>query len=345
MNSFISIFLILFIFISPVSAQNNSVTEKNGGGLFESEEILNMTLSFDIRKFRNEKFKDIYQDALLTYEVNYMDTITRKIKLKSRGEFRRRYCSFPPIRLNLRKNEFPNDIFGGVDKIKMVTHCNPGNSDHVLREYLVYKLYNIISDTSFRVRLIKINYIDTRRPDRVLSEYAFLIEPEEFLAKRTNSVEIKSQSLSQKNMKSDIIDKVALFNYMIGNYDWTVPRLHNLVILSQPFSKNANLGIPVPYDFDYSGIVNADYAIPPEDAPVESVRERLYLGICRSEEEFIRVTAFFLEKKEELYDVIEEFPYLRERSKKDMLNYLEAFYRYFDKNNTIVRKLLSECRN
>ena len=342
MKRIICINIVILFFLVPSSLGQNDSVALNRKGVFDSDEILEISLRFDIRHFKRTKFKSLYQHAAMTY-ISDGDSVTRKIKLRSRGKFRREYCNFPPIRLNLKKNEFPDDIFEGVDKIKMVTHCESGNRDHILKEYLAYKLYNIISDFSFRVRLVKVTYIDTRKPDKPFEEYAFLIEPTEFLTERTNTLEIETTGLSQKSMKQEILDRMAVFNYMIGNYDWIVPKLQNLVILSQPFSENSHLGIPVPYDFDYSGIVNADYAVPPDNAPVSSVRERLFLGLCRSEEKFEKVTDYFLGKKDAFYKVIEEFPYLGERPKSDMINYLNTFYEDFDQRNTIVRKLLNEC--
>ena len=342
--------LIQFFWSSPAFCQRDSIelseiVDVVSGGLFDSDEIVDVTLRFDITHFRRTKFKSEYQDAVMTYYIGDRDTVTRNIRIRSRGEFRREYCDFPPIRLNLRKKEPPDDEFGGMDKIKMVTHCKAGGSDYVLREYLVYKLYSVLTDVSFKVRLLRMHYINTRNPNRPIIEYAFLIEPDELLAERTKSLEVASPRLSQKFMKPDVMDRVAIFNYMIGNYDWSVPRMHNLVVLSQPKSKEPHLGLLVPYDFDYSGIVNTDYSIPPETLPIKSVRERLYLGICREEEVFRQALNEFNEKQDELIKVIAEFPYLRERSKRDMISYLRSFFNDFDKRGTIVYKLLNQCQD
>jgi hypothetical protein len=313
--------------------------------LFDSEEPIEITLRFDITEFRKSKFKKENQDAIMTYYLNGKDTVSRSIKLRSRGEFRLQYCDFPPIRLNLDKENFPGDEFNGIDKIKLVTHCKAGNSEYVLREYLVYKLFNVLTDNSFKVRLLKIKYINTRKPDKPMVEEAFLIEPTEFLSKRLNSTEITSVRFSQKYVKQDVMDRVAVFNYMIGNYDWSVPVLHNLVAFSPRNLEYPNLGLVVPYDFDYTGIVNTSYAVPPETLPIKTVRERLYLGICRSEEDFRKTLNLFLEKKQEFYKVINEFPYLKKGSKKEMTAYLDTFYSEFGKRNNLVYKLLKECQD
>ena len=74
---------------------------------------------------------------------------------------------------------------------------------------------------------------------------------------------------------------------------------------------------PVPYDFDYSGFVNATYAVPPEGLDIENVRERRFLGYCRTEAEFQEVFDQFIAKENDVYQIIDDFPYLNQKIKKD----------------------------
>ena len=349
----IIIYISLFLSLVPVLSlrgQNDTINLAGIIGdhqttLFDTNDLLEATLRFDVTRLSRTRQKNDNQEAIITYYVPGSDTVTRTVSLRARGNFRRSYCDFPPIRLNFRKNELPGDKFHGVDKIKLVTHCKAGNSDYLLREYLVYRIYNILTDNSFRVRLMKINYINTRRPNRPLVEYAFLIEPVEFLTVRTNSIEVTIPRLTQKMMKPEQIDRVAIFNYMIGNYDWSVPGLHNLVALTLPLSEDPTLGIVVPYDFDYCGLVNSSYAVPPEALPIKSVRERLYRGLCRDKEIFRERLDEFLQRKNEIYKLIDEFPYINERSKRDIKNYLGGFFRNIEGRNILVNSLLRECLN
>jgi hypothetical protein len=237
------------------------------------------------------------------------------------------------------------DEFIGINKLKLVPYCKLGYEDYILREYLVYKLYNVLTDSSFRVRLMRITFINTAKNRKPLSQYGFAIEPIRLLEKRTHSREITSKVLTQKNIIPELMDRFAIFNYMIGNTDWSVPVLHNALVLSRADLFYSDLGLIVPFDFDYSGLVNAEYAIPVETLPIKTVRERLYLGVCRSEDAFKYAVKEFLEKKEQFFKVVNDFPYLSARSKKDIINYLEGFYADFDKRNTIVYKLRSECKN
>ena len=202
-----------------------------------------------------------------------------------------------------------------------------------------------MTDTSFRVRLVKIEYINTYKKSKPVITYAFLIEPIEILAARTNCVEVTSLKLTQKNIFPYMMDRMAIFNYMIGNTDWSVPNLHNVKVLSKLSLNPTGFGIVVPYDFDYSGLVNAAYAVPYEKLGLKSVTERRYVGICRNEETFIQALQEFRDKKEEFYKVISEFPLLKEKTKKEMTGYLDSFFSGFDKRNSIVSDILSHCTN
>jgi len=322
------LFLILLsgIIVEPVFSQNDTIDSplisvdslKKDFGLFTSDEILNLSFRFDITQYRRKKPKEEYMNAVLTYHINEKDSLNKEIKLRSRGVMRNEYCDFPPIRLNFGKTEFEKSDLEKIDKLKMVTHCKTGNEDYLLKEYLVYKLYNVLTDNSFRVRLVKVDYINTAKESKPIETYAFLIEPIEFLAERTKSTPIKPTNLTQKNIIPEIMDRMAIFNYMIGNTDWSVPILQNCKVLSVLNINNPGLGVIVPYDFDYSGLVNTDYAIPFEGLNLKSVRERRYLGICRSEDVFINALKEFNDKKEEFYKVINDFPLLSAKTKKEM---------------------------
>ena len=154
--------------------------------------------------------------------------------------------------------------------------------EYVIREYLVYKLFNALTDTSLKVRLLKVNYIDTKKNKKTIVKYGIFIEPVEMLAKRTNCIVLKTMTLNQNHIVPEIMDRVAIFNYMVANWDWSIPKQHNVKII-KPLSFNAGpLGIAVPFDFDLTGVVNADYAIPPPSTGIENVRERIYSGLCRT---------------------------------------------------------------
>jgi hypothetical protein len=344
-------FFLLTFCIVPLFSQNDTIdspltvvdTLKQDIGLFSSNDILNLTLRFDITTYQRKKPKEEYLDALLTYHISKTDSINKKIRIKSRGEMRNGYCSFPPIRLNFKNTEFKNKELDKIDKLKMVTHCQYGNEDYLFKEFLIYKLYSVLTDYSFRVRLVKVEYINTYKKSKPINTYAFLIEPVEMVAERTKSVVVNSVNLTQKHIIPELMDRMAIFNYMIGNTDWSVPNQHNCKVLSGINFNSAGLGIIIPYDFDYSGLVDADYAVPYEGLGLKSVRERKYVGICRSEDVFINALREFTDKKEEFYKVINDFTLLSDKTKKGMIQYLDSFYEGFDKRNSIVYDILNGC--
>jgi len=348
-------FAALFFYVFPApeaicqednvhAQQDIKITKTVSTKLFVSDELLEITLRFDITTFKRKRPDTEYLDAVISYQSDTQDTIFQNIKIRARGEFRRTFCDFPPVHLNFRLKDTTSSEFSGIDKLKLVPSCKPGYEDYVLREYLVYKLYNVLTDYSLRVRLLRINYINTAKPDsKPLTQFGFVIEPVSVFEKRTGSTEVKTK-VSQRMVREEMMNRVAIFNYMIGNTDWSVPAMHNVIIFSQPHTGPKDLGTIIPFDFDFSGIVNAEYAHPFESLPIKSIRERLYLGLCRSEESFKKSLSEFLEKKEEFYKVINSFPYLREKSKKDMIMYLESFFRDFNRKNTIINKLMNDCK-
>jgi hypothetical protein len=225
----------------------------------------------------------------------------------------------------------------------MVTHCKTGNEKYLFKEYLIYKLYNVLTDLSFRVRFISVEYLNTYKKSKPINTYAFIIEPVDMLTSRTNTVEEKSPDVSQRNIIRESLDRVAIFSYMIGNTDWSVGGQHNCKVLLPPNVSKPYPGTLVPYDFDYAGLVDADYAVPAENLGLKSVRERHYDGMCRSEDEIINSLREFTEKKEEFYRVINEFNLLSDKAKKEMIGYLDSFYSRFDKRNSIVTDILRDC--
>lgn len=342
------IFLVLFCPFR-VSCQNLAdssfaVTEtlRKGTDLFKDDGIFDITLKFDITEYRKIKDDKEYLDALISY-VSNGENITKKIKLRSRGEFRRKFCEMPPIMLNFDLDDSTRDDFNSINKLKMVTVCPDGDKEYLLKEYLTYKLYSVLTPESFRVRLLRVNYVNSGKQDKEITDFAFVIEPMEFLARRIESVEIKTTNLSQKNVKPEDMDRVAIFNYMIGNTDWSVPIAHNIQLFAQYKSERPDLAAIVPFDFDFSGLVNTHYAAPFQTLNISSVRERLYLGMCRNKETFMKSLTEFSKHKDDFYKVIREFPWLDERSKADMTFYLDGFFEDLQKPETLARTLLREC--
>jgi hypothetical protein len=335
----LNLLLIYNLSVIKVSAQNDagSIKEKKPDhhkqdiSLFGSDEILNISIYFDLEGFLKKTLKSDSYDAEITFRPGERDSINKTISVRYRGLLRRELCSFPPIWIYFKKPLYSDS--GKIKKLKLVTHCEPSykTDDYIIREYLVYKLFNALTDTSLKVRLVKVNYIDNKKIKKTIVKYGILIEPVETLAKRTNCIVLKTMTLKEHHIVPKSLDRLAIFNYMVANWDWSIPKQHNVKII-KPLSFNAGpLGIAVPFDFDLTGVVNADYAIPPANAGIGNVRERIYSGLCRPKEVYIEDLREFLDKKKQIYSAVSNCPQLDQRSKLDITSFLDEFYDLLEK--------------
>jgi hypothetical protein len=326
----------------PEKTESSSDQEFN---FFASEQLMEMTLRFDVNDFLRSRYEPRNIDATLILKTVENQTFTRKIKIKARGEMRRSYCAFPPIMLKFSDEDSGAFSTLGKQNIKLVTHCNrtPLFKTYLMKEYLAYKLYNQITPYSFNTRLVKINYEDARHPNRQFTAYGFLIENEDEMAERNHAVVLNNKSLTQKNMNSPDMARLAVFNYMIGNLDWSVPLLHNIAVV-KTLEAPSDKGIPVGYDFDYSGFVSPIYAVPFECYPIKSVKERFYLGRCFSDAELAPVIEEFENKKDRLIGTIDNFEYLSKGYKKQQESYLNSFFSICKDQTTLMADLNKTCR-
>lgn len=348
--------LLSCILMNPALCQVDSLettyavtdTQNVKATLFDTDDVFEISLAFNITRYKKIRSEDEYFNAVLTYYINETDSVSKNIKVRARGNIRRTgvgMCDFPPLMMNFKMKDSEEGEFSGINKLKIVPYCKRGYENYILKEYLCYKLYNVLTDKSLKARLFRIKYIDSAKLSKdPLIQYGFAIEPVDIYEKRSNTKEIEFKGMSQRNVIPEMLDKMAIFNYMIGNTDWSVPILHNVKLFAPAPPAPANEIEIIPYDFDYAGLVNiVEYAVPFEALPIKTVRDRLYMAVCRSEDVFTEEIKEFVEKKDEFYKVINDFPYLTPRTKKDMITFLDGFYSGLDKRNSLVKKLLSDC--
>lgn len=316
-----------------------------GLDFFASEELLEMTLAFDIKGLVKSKNKPEYFDASLTVKESGTDSITQQIKVKARGYFRCNFCSFPPLMMKFKnKNDDAIQVQGKT--LKLVTHCHQTAKfdEYVLKEYLAYKLLNNLdSNYSFKTRLVRIHYVDVNKSKNSYTAYGILIENETMLAQRNNAVIIKSDKFTPKDMNTKDMNRMALFNFMIGNTDWSVQMQHNIKILMS-FDRPNGKAIPVLYDFDYSGLVNTYYAAPFEELPIKSVTERYYQGICTGAEQIKPLIEEFAGLKDRMLGTIQDFQYLSKNDKKQAESYISSFYGLYRNQNYMISQLNRTCK-
>ena len=312
--------------------------------LFKDTEPLQMSITADIRKMLAEKKDTVFQRAIV--KINLPDSTIAEdtIEMRARGNFRRDFCYFPSVMLNFKKQNVKTRT-SSLGKIKMVCTCKTG-SDYeqlVLKEYLCYRIFNLITDKSFKVRLTKVNFIDSENKRKPFAYYGFLIEDVDDMAKRNDCKEYEVKNLHTELTDRSFMTLVSIFQYMIGNLDWSVPAGHNVKLI---LTRDSGFARPyaIPYDFDYSGLVNAPYAIPPENLGTASVTDRLYRGFPRQMAEIEPVVKIFRDKKDEIYALINNFQPLTKKEKNGMIRYLDEFYQTISDTRGIKTAFIDNAR-
>ncbi len=346
-------FLLLLVLICPINsfsrlhAQDvSSYTGEPPMPLFQSDETLFLTLSMDIKKVCRDREEEESHPAEISYTDQEGNEITLPIKVRVRGHFRKDpvNCDFPPLRLNFSSTTVINTIFAGQDKIKLVTHCRTRKDlyeQNLLKEYLSYKLYNLFTEQSFRVRLVHLTYADTRGKIDTLEKMAFLIEPNQHMARRNGCEILKVERVQQEQTNRQKTTVMTVFQYMIGNTDWSVWALHNVVLLKED---PMPLPIVVPYDFDWSGIINAPYAVPAEFLPIESVSTRLYRGFCKPDAELQPALDEFRQRRDEIYQTCNSVPFMTEKELKKTLKYIDQFFKTIENPKAVKFEFHENCR-
>ena len=312
--------------------------------LFLSDEVMDITIGSDFKNLVKQKGKDEYQPALFQYLMNDSVLLTRNITIRPRGQSRKDVCKFPPIKLNFAKKNEVLVHFKEFDKLKMVLDCKKGAlyEQYLLSEFMAYKLLNILTDYSYRVRLIRVTYVDTGAKYDTETKLAFLVENKEQLAERLNTLPIEVKGLRDELIDNGTLINSYLFQYMIGNTDWSIPGDHNMDLIK---SKDPMVTKPfvIPFDFDLAGIVDANYAFPAAELGISSVRERLYMGICLPDEEITNGLKVFLEKKDQIYALYQNAELLDNNNKRKTISYLDGFYKVVENENLFNQDILESC--
>ncbi|MFI5130329.1 MAG: hypothetical protein ACHQFX_10075 [Chitinophagales bacterium] len=334
------------LIISAQPALNTNtlpVRKLNSALFFQEEQMISMDLSTDLKKLTSEKKLETYQPATVTCRFPDSSVISEPIRLTARGEFRRTECYVPSIKLDFKSAASPK--LSPLSKLKLVVGCGVRADDEklLLKEFLIYKMYNILTEKSFRVRLLHINYTDTRKKIRSYSQYGFLIEDVDKMAKRNKCSEVEKQVFKSEMTDREQMTLVAIFQYMIGNTDWSVPNYHNIKLM-RPVTDSISFPYTVPYDFDFAGLVDAHYAIPYENLPITSVRQRLYRGYPRTLQEVQRTLDIFREKREAINKLVMSFELLHIRQRKDMISYLDEFYETIKSTGLVKRTFIDDAR-
>jgi hypothetical protein len=303
--------------------------------LFASDEVLSLTLIGPLDTISRNKGAKPVSGVL---KVGGAAPESLAVSLSVRGITRRRddICTFPPLRVEFTEKPGASSLFKGQKHLKLVTHCQRAEDyqQYLLLEYTAYRLYRELTPDSFNVRLAKIDY--TGKGGRALTtRVGFFIEDIDDVAKRNGQVRLKGVGrISASQLDAAAAARYAVFEYMISNLDWAMTAgpagtdcCHNARLLGAQGATGASTGlIPVPYDFDYAGLVNAPYAVPPEGIHVANVKVRRYRGFCADNEEAKALLAQISARRDSLMAILNGTPQLEDRTRRVAAGYLGDFF-------------------
>ena len=312
--------------------------------LFSSHEPFTFTLVADFKtlnKDRDPLSKKRYPGELRIPAEGGTE-VKLAVQLGARGHVRRmaRTCDYVPLRVEFPKESRDGTVFARQEALKLVVQCARGGDyeQYVLREHLAYRLFNVLTPRSYRSRLAKVNYIDRATGQATGTRWAMFIEDDGDVAKRMEGRSIEMPRLEFKDVDTDTLMPMMIFEYMIGNTDFSIYALHNVRLVQRP-DKSIHT---VPYDFDFSGLVHPPYAAPARGLNIVSVRDRVYRGPCRRQEQIDPYIANFMAKKELLRALPDSIPGIDKPSREDARSYIDDFYSAI-KTTKDARRLFVEC--
>jgi len=346
---------LLFLFFVIVANCFNSIgqhMDHNGNShhvspLFNEAGLLEMDLNYSKKNLLTFTNDSTYIESKLSYLLADGSIKTLTIEIRARGNYRRLHCYYLPLWLKISKDISKGSIFEEDKKVKVVLPClkSTKSNDHVIKELLAYKIYEIISPYHFETKIISIN-LNEERGNKTLNHnlIGFLIQDNKKLA-AVNGGEIVKRRIHPNAQDPISATRNDLFQYMIGNTDYSLAYQHNekLFYINKKF-------VPVPYDFDMAGIVNASYAVVSEiknkALPISKVTVRLYRGFDRDEKVIQEVRQEYIDKETEIYRIVDQYEHYFKDPKefKEAKNYLMGFFKVIKDDDKFQSRILNKTR-
>lgn len=253
---------------------------------------------------------------------------------KPGGKSRRAICKHPPIKINLKKKELANfNYTPEYDRLKIVMQCQDAKtmSESIRLEKLVYDLHNVITPFSHKAHLIRAKTVDQKR---YLD--GILLETREDLSLRNEIKEVETKSIATEILDRREYLKMCLFQYMIANTDWSARKMHNSKFYQ---ALDKSFYTTIPYDFDYAGLINNNYAQTPEQLPITDVTQRYFMDKLVSLEELKQGVSDMLALESDILSVVQNADYISDGSKKRVTKFLEGFFKTIKDDKKVARML------
>ncbi|PYO99429.1 MAG: hypothetical protein DMD61_07205 [Gemmatimonadetes bacterium] len=281
---------------------------------------------------------------MLSYVTPARDSVALDVQLHTRGHFRLSTCQYPPIKVVFDREKAAHTLFAHQGSLKLTVQCRGGRSyaNYLLEEYLIYRAYNLLTERSFRVRLARVTYVDAKGKHEPETRNAFFVEDDDRMARRNGTQVVEQKGVYQSDVDFQQMGLAAVFQYMIGNTDFAVSVLHNIVLIRD----TAGVVYPVPYDFDWSGVIWTPYAQPDPRLGIRTVRQRIFRGTCRSSPELAALFVPFNQQKDAIYALYRgmEAEGLEHKRVEQALDYYDEFYKTINDAGRTRREFMQGCR-
>jgi hypothetical protein len=345
-------FISLFFFVSGgfITAQESyaGLEFNEPNLLFQNETPVSMKWKYSDKDMRKQTNDSTFLDCVLSYKQEDGTWDSLEVQVRARGNWRQENCFLTPVKIEIKKEQRKGTLFEGNKELKMVLPCrnNDQGQDYVLRELMAYKTYEAVSPFHFKTRRVDLEFTDDRgKKEKSYQLEAFFIEDTKEVAERCNAKRLK-RNVHPQQQDDFACTQNDFFQFMIGNTDYSVAYQHNEKLL---FVENMK-AIPVPYDFDMCGLVNANYAvvsqIQGETLTIDKVTDRLYRGFKRPPGVYQQVRDYYLSNKGAILAKTEELkPEFRdEKQYEEARSYILEYFDILEDSAKFKNKIEDKAR-
>lgn len=323
----------------------------DGYPLFEDEDTLDLIIEAPMRTL----LKEAKNKPVLPGYLRYLDAsgseVSIAIDITTRGRSRLEYCDFPPLSITLNRDQVDSTLFAGQKTLKIGTHCMKAKKylSYQQQEFGIYKAYNLLTSYSFRVRKLGITFRDSESNRKDEMHSAFFIESDAEAASRLGVAEVKQPAIRVEQLDAEQTSIYSLFQYLIANTDWAITKgpgdedcCHNGKPIGRPGTQEN--WVVLPYDFDQAGLINTEYALPSPALDINTVRTRLYRGVCRHNDQLGKTIARFNDKREQIEArLLPES--LTSGNRKKAEAYIQDFYTTINDAEKLNEEIIENCLN
>ena len=311
---------------------------------YQADRPLEISLTTNLKRIRSDKGdKAPWRPAMLSFIDSAGKRYSIPAQIKTRGIWRLKNCEFPPLRLNFKSESTKGTLLQGIDKPKLVSFCqnNDDYERYIMEEMQLYRIFGLLTPASHRARLLKMSYADSATGKVQATRFAILLEEPEVVAARLGGSLVDLKGALPRDLVTGQDALAAVFQYLIGNTDWSTYALHNMELVRREDGDH----LPIPYDFDFSGAVNATYATVDPKLPVQHVRDRLFRGYCHEPEDFQKVFSLFNEKKSAIYALYSDSigSRLPKKTVEETLKYFDDFYATINNPRRAKNDIMDAC--